>query len=241
MPADAVQNKINDLLRLGEPLVTENGVSDGEGDGTQSAGRLHHVQSELIFVWLDQQGDGSVEQLIVGLLLGAESVVIMGLATEPQRSEQRDNPPQPVLKDDDCRTQPLLKAQPGSIWASSSQVRWVECILDDRVDQGFLGGKGTKDRSFGDTCGLGDLLSTHLAAETFEQWLGCRDERGSPLIEGNGAARVTASIVSEHSLNNRSAKRSRLFRHNGTIGGRRAVRLAERAHHSVPLVDSCEE
>ena len=111
VPADAVQNKINDLLRFGEPLVTENGMSDGKGDGAQSAGRLHHVQSELILVWLDQQGDGTVEQLIVGLLLGPESVVIMGLATEPQRSEQRDNPPQPLLEDDDCRTQPLLKAQ----------------------------------------------------------------------------------------------------------------------------------
>lgn len=184
MPADAVENKINDLLRFGEPLVTENGVSDGEGDGTQSAGRLHHVQSELIFIWLDQQGDGTVEQLIVGLLLGAKSVVIMGLATEPQRSEQRDNPPQPVLKDDDCRTQPLLKPQPrvdlGQLIAGALGVK---SILDHRIDQGFLGGKGSKDRSFGDTCSLSDLPSTHLAAETFEQGLRSGDECGSPLIE----------------------------------------------------------
>ena len=229
MSADAVKNKINDLLRFGETLVTENGMSDGKGDGTQSAGRLHHVQSELISVWLDQQSDGTVEQLIVGLLLGPESVVIMGLATEPQRSEQRDNPPQPVLKDDDCRTQPLLKAQAridlGELIAGALGVK---SILDHRIDQGLLGGKGSKNRSFGDTCGLSDLPRTHLAAEAFEQWLRSRDQCGSPLIERQGSSTGHhASIVSEHSLNNQVCRRKPTFWDNGTIGGRRAVRPTE--------------
>lgn len=204
MPADTVQNKINDLLRLGETLVAENRMSDGKGDSPQRAGRLHYVQSELIFVCLDQQRDGTVEQLIVGLLLGAESVVIMSLATEPQRSEQRDNPPQPVLKDDDCRAQPLLKRQPRIDLAELiAGALGVKSILDHRIDQGLLGGKGPKDRALRNTCRLSDLPGADFAPELLQQWLGCCDERCSAFIKWKRrGASHQAILVSEHSLSN---------------------------------------
>jgi hypothetical protein len=206
--ADAVQNKINDLLWFGETLVTEYGMRDGEGDGTQSAGCLHHVQSELILVWLDQRGDGSVDQLIVGLLLGTPSVVIMGRATEPQRSEQRDNPPQPLLEDDDCRAQPLLKAQAridlGELIAGALGIK---SILDHRIDQGLFGGKGPKDRALCDTRRLSDLPGADVAPELLQQWLGCRDERCSAFIKWKWrGASHQAILVSEHSLSNGLSK-----------------------------------
>ena len=60
-----------------QTLVAENGMSDRKGNGTQSAGRLCDVQSELILVRFDQRGDHIVEELVIGLLLGSEAVVIM--------------------------------------------------------------------------------------------------------------------------------------------------------------------
>ena len=42
--ADAVQQKIDDFLRLGEPLVAEDGMGERKGDGPQRAGRLHGVE-----------------------------------------------------------------------------------------------------------------------------------------------------------------------------------------------------
>jgi hypothetical protein len=99
-----MQNKINNLLWSGEALVTENGMADRKGDRSQSAGRLHDVQPELILVRLDQRGDGTVEHLIVGLVLEAEAFVIMSLLPQPQRSEQCDHPPQSLLEDDDRRS-----------------------------------------------------------------------------------------------------------------------------------------
>ena len=64
-----MQDKINDLLWVGEALVTEDGMGDRKGDRPQSAGRLHHVQPELILVWFYQRRDGPIEQLVVGQLL----------------------------------------------------------------------------------------------------------------------------------------------------------------------------
>jgi hypothetical protein len=76
VPADAVQNKINDLSWLGEPLVAKDGMGDRKGDGPQSAGRLHRVEPQLILVRLDQRSDCSVDQFGIGLLLRSEAVVI---------------------------------------------------------------------------------------------------------------------------------------------------------------------
>ena len=84
MLADAVQHKINDLLWFSETLVAENGMGDRKGNRTQSAGRLHDLQPELILVRLNQRGDRTVDQLIVGLLFDSEAVMVGCLPTEPQ-------------------------------------------------------------------------------------------------------------------------------------------------------------
>jgi hypothetical protein len=49
-----VQYKIDNLLRFGEALITEKGMADRKGDRSQSAGRLHDVEPQLILGRLDQ-------------------------------------------------------------------------------------------------------------------------------------------------------------------------------------------
>jgi len=178
-------------------------MRDRKGNRPQCAGRLDHVQPELILVWFYQRRDGLVEQLVVGQLLGSEAVAVMRLLTQPQRSEQRDNPPQPLLQDRDRSDQPLLKAQARiDLGKRVTGALAVEGILDDGIDQVLLGGKGPEDGALGDACCFGDLPGAHLAAETFQQRLRRGDERGSTVIEGQRRGTShRARLVSEHSLN----------------------------------------
>lgn len=184
MPANAVQNKINDLLRPSQTLVAEHGMSDRKGNGTQSAGRLCDVQPELILVRFDQRCDHIVEELVIGLLLCPEAVVIMRLPPKPQRSEQCDNPAQSLLEDDYRCNEPFLKAQaridPGELIAGAPAVKG---ILDNGVDQGLFRGKGPEDGPLSDTGSLRDLPGTDLPAESLQQRLRGCNERGSALIE----------------------------------------------------------
>ena len=174
-----------------------------EGDCAQGAGRLDRIQPELILVGFDQRGDGTVEKLVVGLLLGPKAVVIMCLLTQPKRSEQRKDSAQPILENNDCRNQPLLKAQSqidlGKLVTGALDAKGV---LDNCIDQRLFRRKGSEDRPLRDTRRLGNLLGTHFAAEPLQQWLGGCDERGSALIERQGSsAGHRTSIVSERSLN----------------------------------------
>jgi hypothetical protein len=200
--ADAVQNKINDLLWFGETLVAKDVMCHRKCNRAQSAGRLGRIQPELILVGFDQRGDGAVEELIVGLLLSPKAVVIMRLLAQPERSEQRDNSAQPLLEDSDCRNQPLLKTQAqidlSKLVAGALD---VEGVFDDCIDQRLFGGKSPEDGPLSDTGRLGNLLGTHLAAEPFQQRLRRRDECGSALIERQrSGASHQARIVSECSL-----------------------------------------
>jgi mannitol-1-/sugar-/sorbitol-6-phosphatase len=200
-----VQNKINDLLWFGETLVAEDGMGDRKGDRTQSAGGLHDVQSQLILVWQHQRADRSVDQLIVGLLFDSEAVVVRCIPMEPQRSEQGESSSQPLLQDGNRCDQPVLNAQaPIDLSQLVAGPVDVEGILDDRIDQGLLGSKGAEDGALSNARRFGNLPGAHLAAESFQQWLGGRDERGSALVEGQrrGTGHC-ASLVSERSLNKR--------------------------------------
>jgi len=184
MPANAVQNKINDLLWFGETLVAENGMGDRKSNRTQCAGRLCDIQPELVLVRLDQRGDHLVEELVTGLLLGPEAVVIMRLPPKPQRSEQCDNPAQSLLEDDYRCNEPFLKAQaridPGELIAGALAVK---SILDNGIDQGLFRGKRPEDGPLGDAGSLCDLPGTDLPAESLQQRLRGCNERGSALIE----------------------------------------------------------
>lgn len=135
-------------------------------------------------VGFNQRCNGSVDQLVVRLLLGAEAVMIMRFLPEPKRSEKRKDLPQPFLKDYHRSSQPLLKAQG---WINLSQLvagaPAVECILDDRIDQSLLCGKGSEDRPLRYAGRLRDLPRAHLPSEPFQERLGCSDERGSTLIK----------------------------------------------------------
>jgi hypothetical protein len=164
-----MQDKINNLLGLDETRVAEHGMRDRKRDGPKRAGRLHHIQSELILVGFNQRCNGTVDQLVVRLLLGAEAVMIMGLLPEPKGSEKRKDLPQPFLKDYHRSSQPLLKAQG---WINLSQLvagaLAVEGILDDGIDQGLLCGKGSEDRPLRYAGGLRDLPRAHLTSEPFQ-------------------------------------------------------------------------
>src|SRR4249919_1576175 len=147
-------------------------MGDRKGDGTQSAGSLQDVQSQLILVGLDQRGDRSVDQLIVGLLFDSEAVVVRCIPMEPQRSEQGESSSQPLLQDGNRCDQPLLKAQApidlGKLVTGSVD---AEGILDDGIDQGLLGSKGAEDGALRDARCFGNLSGAHFPAESFQQWL----------------------------------------------------------------------
>ena len=184
-------------------------MGDRKGDRTQSAGRLHDVQPELILVWLDQSGDRTVDQLIVGLLFDSEVVVLGCLPTEAERSEQSKDSSQPLLQNGNRCSQPLVKAQ---VEIDLRQLVAgpvdVEGILDDGIDQRLLGSEGAEDGALRDARCFGNLPGTHLAAESFQQGLRRRDERGSALVDGQRRGTGhRASLVSERSLNKRILRR----------------------------------
>ena len=79
-----MQYKLNNLPWLSEPAAANDGMGDRKGDRSQRTGRLHYVQPELILIWLDQNGDRTIDLSIVSLLLDSKAVVVRCLPTEPQ-------------------------------------------------------------------------------------------------------------------------------------------------------------
>jgi mannitol-1-/sugar-/sorbitol-6-phosphatase len=204
VPADAVQNKINNLLRLSQPLVAKDVMAHGKRDGPQHAGNIQRVQPQLILIWFDQRCDGNIEQLILSLLLGPKAVPIRRLLTQSQQPKQRDDPTQPLLEDDNRGNQPLLEGQPKIDFCKLiAGALNVVGILDDCVNQSLLGRKGAEDRTLRDAGSFGNLPRTDVTAKAFQEWLGSRDERSAALIQWQrrGASHAP-SLVSECSLSN---------------------------------------
>src|SRR5215207_3986467 len=123
----------------------------------------------MILIWSDQASDGLIDQLIVCLLSCSEAVMVRRILTEPQRSKQRKDPPQPLLQDDDCCNQPFLKTQAAIDLAEFvAGAVDVEGVLDDSIDQRLLSGKGAEDSPLRNACRLGDLPGTNLAPELLQ-------------------------------------------------------------------------